>query len=323
MKKTTYLMALFFAFYSFAYAQYTAIPDANFEQRLIDDGIDSNPIPDFQILTSEAVAVTGGLNLAGDGVSLGIQDLTGIDAFINITGLDVSYNINLSTGMDLTSNTLLTSIDGTECTILTSVNVTGLTNLTEIIFAKAGLTSLDVTTNVALETLNARKCFLTSLDLSQNSALTSVYVKNNFLTFLDMRNGNNANVTFFDAGFNSMLDCVLIDDISTPGLSTWIIDGNSCFCEVPATCLTISIDETELNTSGFSMYPNPANNTLYITTKTNNAVVNIYNITGKVILTKNLLQGENLINVSRLASGIYLARFESDNKIDTKKLIIK
>jgi hypothetical protein len=138
-----------------------------------------------------------------------------------------------------------------------------------------------------------------------------------------MRNGNNANVTFFDSGYNPALQCVLIDDISTPGLSSWVIDGNSCFCEVPATCLTISVEENELNTSDFSMYPNPAKNTLYITTKTNNAVVSIYNITGKVILTKNLSHGENLVNVSRLASGIYLARFESENKVDTKKLIIK
>ena len=98
-------------------------------------------------------------------------------------------------------------------------------------------------------------------------------------------------------------------------------NANSNFVETLAECNSLSLDKTtELL---FNMYPNPVVSNLYVTTKTNGSVINIYNITGKVVLTKTLSIGENLINVSRLASGVYLARFSSENQVDTKKLIIK
>jgi len=43
----------------------------------------------------------------------------------------------------------------------------------------------------------------------------------------------------------------------------------------------------------------------------------------KLILAKNLDQRENLMDVSGLATGIYLARFVSEYGVDTKKLIVK
>ena len=49
---------LCFLFYSSAtYAQTTAIPDANFEQKLITLGVDSDGLVNGQILNSDAVGV--------------------------------------------------------------------------------------------------------------------------------------------------------------------------------------------------------------------------------------------------------------------------
>lgn len=327
MKKTTYLMILFFGFCSLTFAQYTSIPDIYFEQQLINDGIDSNTIIDGQILTSEANNYSGALDIANSGIS----DLTGIEAFFNITSINFNYNTGI-TSVDLTNSPLLTSITGTGCSGLTSINVTGLVNVTEMQFANASLLSLNVTTNTALETLNIRKNSVTSLDLSQNGMLTSVNVKQNGLTFLDMRNGNNTNVTLFNADTNPCLKCVFVDDNTGTYLSTWIKDNNSGYvnseteCDAlppltPSQCPTLSLNEVE--DVVFNIYPNPVNNTLYVSSKSSHAVVQIYNITGKVILTKTLTQGENVVNVSALSSGVYLARFISDNKVDTKKLIIK
>lgn len=326
MKKTTNLIILFFGFCSLSFAQYTPIPDIAFEQQLINDGIDSNTTIDGQILTSEANNYAGALDIANSGIS----DLTGIEAFFNITSINFNYNIGI-TSVDLTNSPLLTSITGIGCSGLTSINVTGLGNLTEMQFANAGLQSLNVTTNTVLETLNVRKNSISSLDLSQNTALTYMDAKENDLLYLDMRNGNNSNVTLFNADSNLCLKCVFVDDNNAAYLGAWIRDNNSTLvnseveCDaLPdiAECPTLGVDNT-LVRDNFNMYPNPVNNTLYVTSKSNNAVVNIYNITGKVILTKTLAQGENMVNVSNLASGIYLARFVSDNKVDTKKLIIK
>lgn len=318
MKKTTYLMILFFGFCSLTFAQYTSIPDIYFEQQLINDGIDSNTIIDGQILTSEANNYSGALDIANSGIS----DLTGIEAFFNITSINFNYNTGI-TSVDLTNSPLLTSITGVGCSGLTSINVTGLVNVTEMQFANASLLSLDVTTNTALETLNIRKNSVTSLDLSQNGMLTSVNVKQNGLTFLDMRNGNNTNVTLFNADTNPALQCVFVDDASDPNLvpPVWIKDNLSTYVSSEAECNTLSLNS--INEVSFNMYPNPVNNTLYVSSKSSHAVVQIYNITGKVILTKTLTQGENVVSVSALSPGVYLARFISDNKVDTKKLIIK
>jgi len=318
-------MALCFAIYSFSYAQYTAVPDTNFEQQLINAGIDTNPILDGQVLTAAANAHSVTLNISNKGIT----DLTGIEAFTNIPGLIISWNTGI-TSLDLSNCTALQVVRGIGCSGLTSINVSDLINLTEINFRNSALTSLDVSSNAALETLIIRNNYISSLDLSQNSALTFVDVKTNHLTFLDMRNGNNANVIpvgtdpaipGFNSDFNPGLECILIDDINTPVISSWIIASNSCFCEDLGVCLTISV--AEVKNLSYNMYPNPTNDYLYISSKTNNSSINIYNITGKMVLSKTLAQGENIINVSNLASGIYLTRFASNNQVDTKKLIIQ
>jgi hypothetical protein len=232
--------------------------------------------------------------------------------------------------MDLTSNTILTSVDATGCGLLTSVNVTGLTNLSSIAFANAGLTSLDVSTNSGLTNLNIRNNHVTSLDLSQNHIIDNVRLKNNGLTYLDIRNGNQANMVYFDSDSNPTLSCIFFDDaslIDRDEHTVWFIDDQSCLVNNEtecsnSTCMnTVSINEVAEIT--YNMYPNPVNGLLHVTTKFPHAVVRICSITGKIILIKNLTENDNLIDVSGLASGLYLARFSSDNQVDTKKLMIK
>ncbi len=87
--KTRILLSLFIAFnFCTAAAQVVNIPDNNFKQALlnISPSIDLNN--DGQIQVSEALAVTAGIMVSNKN----IQDLTGIEAFKNITLLDCSWN---------------------------------------------------------------------------------------------------------------------------------------------------------------------------------------------------------------------------------------
>jgi hypothetical protein len=90
MKKATFIYLisiLIFLVHSITLAQIVYIPDQNFKNRLIIVlGVDTNG--DGEISFSEAEAVTDTLSLQ----SAGINDLTGIEAFINIKGLDCSHN---------------------------------------------------------------------------------------------------------------------------------------------------------------------------------------------------------------------------------------
>jgi hypothetical protein len=198
-----------------------------------------------------------------------------------------------------------------------------------MLFAGASLTSLDVTTNSGLTLLNIRYNNVTSLDLSENHVINTVELKANGLIFLDLRNGNQANMVYFDSDDNPNLSCILFDDgsvIDRDNHVVWFIDDlTPCLVSNEAECSsclnTLSIDNTD--EVAFNMYPNPAEGSLHVTTKVDHAMFSICSITGKIILTKDLHLDDNIIDVSALASGLYITRLVSNNQTETKKLLIK
>jgi len=238
----------------------------------------------------------------------------------NLTLLNASYSPNL-TGLDLIGNPLLSVLNTEECNLLSTLDITGLTGLVDVNLYNNNLSALDVSGNLNLQTLNVRLNNLTVLDLADNTALTFLNVRQNSLTDLDMRNGNNPNVTFFNSDFNNGLTCIFVDDTAEPNLATWSIDGNSTFVADQAECNTLTVEDVNQNV--FNMYPNPVMNTVFVNANTQNSQISIYDITGKVVLTKSLNLGENTINVSQLASGVYLARFVAEGNVQTKKLIVQ
>ena len=143
MKRFLPLLILFTPLFSIG--QFTAIPDANFEQALIDLGHDTGA-PDGQVLTANISGVTT-LDVSNDSIS----DLTGIEGFAALTKL--LFWANQLTSLDVTQNTALTYLNcsGNE---LTSLDVTQNTGLTKLRCYENQLTSLDVTQNTALTKLN-------------------------------------------------------------------------------------------------------------------------------------------------------------------------
>ena len=209
-------------------AFFTAIPDANFEQALIDLGIDTNPTIDGQVLTADIEGVTN-LNVNNKNIA----DLTGIEGFTALTNL--SCTINQLTSIDVSNNTALTVL---KCSSnqLTSLNVSNNTVLTDLRLIDNQLTSLDVSANPALTILFCGTNPLTSLDLSNNIALTDLRCFNNQLTSLDVRNGNNENITFFNALNNPDLTCIFVDDVSYSDANWTDIDPASNFVADEAEC---------------------------------------------------------------------------------------
>ena len=103
---TSTMKSLLILLFSFSmslslFAQFTYVPDGNFEQRLINLGLDD--VLDGQVLTSN-INVVSSFTIS----SLNISDLTGIEDFTALTLLSCGHNplINL----DLSNNTLLTTL---------------------------------------------------------------------------------------------------------------------------------------------------------------------------------------------------------------------
>ena len=167
------------SFHSPLSAQFTPIPDANFEQKLIDLGIDTDGLLDGQILTSDAVAKTGRLSITSSSIS----DLTGIEAFVNITQLFCQNNE--LTSLDLSSNSLLVLLDCFN-NDLTSLDVSNSTLLTRLFCFNNALGSLDVSSNTALNLLACGNNSIGILDVSSNTVLTQLTCNSNLLTDLDI-----------------------------------------------------------------------------------------------------------------------------------------
>jgi len=149
------------------------------------------------IQVSEAEALSAPLNLDGDNIfaltGKKITDLTGIQAFVNITQLNISNNE--ITSLDLSSNTALTEINCDNNSLI-SLNVTSLTNLKELVCNDNELTTLDVSTTTALTKLICHKNKFTTLDISTNTALKALDCSNNDLVQLNTTNAASLEVLY-------------------------------------------------------------------------------------------------------------------------------
>ena len=83
------------------------------------------------------------------------------------------------------------------------------------------------------------------------------------------------------------------------------------------TCPTASIEDQNL--TNISIYPNPTNNTLFISGNETPIAVSIYNVLGKEVLS---IKKTNNINIQALPSGVYVIRI-SDGVGQTNRKFIK
>ncbi len=266
-----------------------SIPDANFKNYLLQN-TDINTILDSEIQCSEAAAFSGIINV----FNLNISDLTGIEAFTALTVLQCSNN-SLST-LDVSKNTALT----------------------HLLCANNELTTLDVSQNTALVDLFCSFNSLTSLDVSQNSNLTRLWCRDNQLTSLKVTNGNNTAIPTqnFNAINNLNLTCIEVDDAVWSD-EYWIyIDSVSAFSEDCDNILSIG----EFNLENISIHPNPTKNEFKISGLQENSQLEIYNITGQLILKKVNYIGES-IDITRLLSAIYFVKISNSKGTIVMRLI--
>ncbi len=201
-----------------AKAQVVNIPDEIFlEYILLYTTVDANL--DGQIQISEAEAYTGTINVYNSGA----KDLTGLEAFKNITilqvsktditSLDISNNTKLQTLY--ASSTLVDKIDVSNNTSLTKIEAQYNSNLKTFVFGNENYNSLQTVSLAynALENIDLSKLpylnnltvlsnKLTSIDLSHNPRLSGVSLGSNLLTAVDVT--NNTRLTTLGIGFNQI-----------------------------------------------------------------------------------------------------------------------
>ncbi|MES2589829.1 MAG: T9SS type A sorting domain-containing protein [Bacteroidota bacterium] len=130
-------------------------------------------------------------------------------------------------------------------------NLTGIeafTSLTSFNCSYNSISSLDLSFLSTLLTLECHNNSLTSLDLSSLPNLDTLSCQNNPLTFLNVANGNNSNITYFNALPNTSLTCIKVDDAAYSAAVWTLVDAASTF---------ISKVDTPIDVSTCSIYTLP------------------------------------------------------------------
>jgi hypothetical protein len=310
-------------------AQDVSIPNANFKAYLVGNSAINTNL-DTEIQVSEATAFTGTIDCS----NLFITNMSGIEAFINITVLDCSDNSFLSS-VDISSNTALLDFR-CENNMFTSLDLSANTALTQVRCMGNDITSLDLSTNTALTYLDAQFNQLASIDVSANLAMTSLYLGGNNLTTLDISanpaiyrlhcfdndltevnaaNGNNSNFTVFVAHTNPTLICIEVDDAAYSTTNWTNKDAASSFS---VDCnYDLNVEESTDQINSINLYPNPAQSNLNIATTETIVLISILNLSGQVVQTET----KNTFSVQNLPAGIYVLQVQTEREISTARFI--
>lgn len=82
----------------------------------------------------------------------------------------------------------------------------------------------------------------------------------------------------------------------------------------------VGMDETD--PIGFDLYPNPATDQLFISSKMR-ADVQILDLTGRVAFEDRLVPGDNLLDIKELVAGIYIVEVSVEGRLESRKLIVE
>lgn len=311
MKHT--LQLLFFLVIGYtAKAQYTLIPDAGFEQALINLNIDSDGVVDGQVLTSDIDNVTELIFLD----NYHITDLTGIEDFVALEVLNLNHNFDL-TSLDVSNNLALRILD----------------------VSQNSLTELDLSNNLLLEELYCGNPTddvwpqneIVHIDLSQNPNIHILWVENMFSLLnggINLANGNNEtamHINVMRSGMDWTDDtpiCIQVDDAQAAingeaPYSDWTVIGGHFYSE-KACALSISgFEKNEI-----SMYPNPASGSVILENLEGNTIINVLDFTGKLVYSTQAVHESLQLNLTGLTKGIYLVQVISRDKTIVKKLVV-
>jgi len=320
MKKLSAIILMLFA--STIYSQITLIPDPEFEEVLIIQGVDSDGIINGQVLTSDIDWI---VNLFFIGNPL-ITDLTGIEDFVSLEHLDINSmnitEINLSENSNLKilgiSDVSLNNLDITNNLMLEQLNIS--LNFTGGFFTSP-ITYIDLSSNIQLISVLISGSFITHFDITNNINIGGLELKHmDELTYVNLKNDNNENLGWLQLVDNENLGCVQVDDPLAaiegidPPYDNWVIENNPIITD------DCNLGIKEYLAKGIVFYPNPVKNIIQISSNDLQIIgIEVYNTLGKKVLSKKGAISQ--LNLSGLATGLYLVKIQTENGELVKKVI--
>jgi hypothetical protein len=317
------------------------IPDAIFKAALVGNpAINTNG--DGEIQCSEAASFNGQMNVWG----IELSDLTGLEAFTALTGLNIGNTFVPS--FDISANTALTYLDcsgndfGGSLSFsaanaglqelwvnfnqLTSLDVSALTQLQVLICEYNSLSSIDVSNNPNLRELQCRDNSITSLDFSNNPDLWALGCRNNLITAIDVSDKpdfyfidcNANNLTYLNVANGNNTNVTYFNSQNNWNLGCIQVDDvaysttNWTMVSSWSNFNTFCTPPTpvgigEAESGTLTAYPNPTSDILHLTQSASGQVLDL---SGRSLTA---FSNARTIDLSGLASGSYLVRTVDGN----------
>ncbi|MFZ4521070.1 MAG: T9SS type A sorting domain-containing protein [Bacteroidales bacterium] len=113
------------------------------------------------------------------------------------------------------------------------------------------------------------------------------------------------------------------DDI-TKGLVSYAIFDTTCTTVIAMVIKTVPTATNQyLLERQINIFPNPATTHFTISNQSPCTLFDLYDLQGQRLMSSNLLQGDNRVDISRLQAGAYYCRLTGENQSTLNKLIIK
>ena len=179
-------------------------------------------------------------------------------------------------------------------------------------------------TGIRTYAVRASTDYNTNLPASINPANTSLEVvgTNVFFYNADTNTGQNGStITLTGPSFTGLTGPVTFRFY---GYNAEAAGGNFSIDDVAISGNVTTLSSSSFNAiDGLKMYPNPLKgNTLFITSTANAEMnVKIYNVLGKEVLSTKV--NNTSVDVSNLASGVYMVKITEEGKTATRKLVIQ
>jgi hypothetical protein len=144
------------------------------------------------------------------------------------------------------------------------------------------------------------------------------------------QNGNTLTATQSGANYQ-WINCANNTPISGADSQTFTATANGSYaviitsgaCSDTSECTTFStigLNENELTT--FSIFPNPANETVYFRNVNTGSQIRVLDLSGKLIYASKFNASNNTISVSNWSNGMYIVEIEHEGIINQTKLVV-
>jgi hypothetical protein len=248
----------------------------------------------FSIVQNENLSSLQGVNSLISVGGLWIKENNSLENLIGIETLEI---INGSSYLQIAENPSLESLEGLNNVV--NINRFYITN-------NPNLENLDALSNVE---------DLGGIFLHSNESLVSIQGLSN----VDPNSIGNQLEIYFNSSLAFCAIAVVCANLYNPNIQYFGIEDNALGCNTPeeieAEC-NLSINGVDL--SSISLYPNPITEKLQIHTKDYEYLgTEVYSVLGEMVQQSN----EKQVDFSKLSSGIYFVKVETDRGSITKKVV--